>query len=56
MQRCKAWEQLEDREYSGRLTMIELHELLLKAGWPAKEAQEAANRRGFERQAAGEAM
>ncbi len=56
MNRSKAWDLLENPEYCGRLRMVDFYQLLLRAGWPAKEAQVLANQRGSERLDAGEEM
>ena len=56
MGRLKAWDLLENPEYCGRLNMVGLYNLLLKAGVPSGEAQEVANKRGWDRLSAGEEM
>lgn len=56
MPKVQAWERLNDPEYSGRLTMLEFYELLIKAGYTEEVAQRAASQRGWERLQAGVMM
>jgi len=56
MSRVQAWEQMNDPDYCGSLTMRQFYELLLKAGYSEEVAQEAASERGWERLNAGIAM
>ncbi len=51
--KVRAWEQLHDPEYAGRLEMSDYYSLLLEAGVGEREAQEAANERGRARLSAG---
>ena len=53
MPKVRAWERLNDPEYSGRLTMVEFYDLLLAAGYREDVAQRAANERGYQRLQAG---
>lgn len=53
VERVRAWEQVNDPEYCGRLSMAEFHELALLAGYSAEVAQKAANQRGWDRLCAG---
>lgn len=52
----QAWELLNTPDYCGRLTMAELHRLLIRAGYPAQVAHKAALQRGWDRLSAGEVM
>ena len=54
--KVQAWERLNNPEYSGQLTMGQFHALLLEAGYPEDVAQEAANKRGWDRLNAGVKM
>lgn len=56
MPRVQAWERLQDREYSGRLSMAAFYDLLVEAGYSEQTAQKAANQRGWERLQAGVTM
>ncbi len=56
MPRVQAWERLNDPSYCGRLTMLEFHDLLLRAGYSEDAAQRAANKRGWDRLQAGVMM
>lgn len=49
MRRVQAWERLNDVNYCAHLTMGELYDLMLRAGYPVEEAQKAASQRGLER-------
>jgi hypothetical protein len=49
MPKVQAWERLNDPDYCGRLTMGELYDLMLRAGYSEEAAQIAANKRGLER-------
>lgn len=49
MTKVRAWERLNDHNYSGNLTMVDLHNLLLEAGFSEKAAQKAASQRGWQR-------
>lgn len=54
--KVKAWERLHNPEYCGALTMGQLYDLMLAAGYSEEEAQKAASRRGAERLDAGVVM
>ena len=54
MVKVRAWERLNDTDYSGRLTTVEFYNLLLEAGFTEDVAQKAASQRGLERLSAGE--
>lgn len=56
MKTTRAWEQLHDPQYCGRLNMVELYDLMIRAGLSEDEAQEAANQRGLDRLEAGVTM
>lgn len=56
MKKTQAWERLNNPEYSGRLTMSQLYDLLLEAGYSEEVAQDAANKRGWDRLEAGVQM
>lgn len=56
MPRVQAWEQLCNPEYSGRLGAVGMYDLLIRAGYDHDAAQEAANKRGWDRLAAGQEM
>ena len=56
MARVQAWEQLNDPEYAGRLSMEGFEKLLLRAGYSTKDAHEAAMKRGWDRLSAGEML
>lgn len=56
MPRVQAWERLHDREYCGQLTMGEFYALLIEAGYSERVAQQAANKRGWQRLDAGVKM
>ena len=56
MLQVQAWEKLNDPEYSGRLTMGEFHDLLIRAGYNEEAALRAANKRGWDRLNAGVKM
>lgn len=53
MRRTQAWEQLNNPEYSGRLSMGEFYDLLVRAGYSKMVARKAANKRGYDRLEAG---
>ena len=56
MEKTQAWELLNNPDYCGRLTMGEVHQLMLRAGYSDTVAQTAASQRGWERMVAGEVM
>jgi hypothetical protein len=56
MPKVQAWERLNNPEYSGKLTMGEFYDLLLKAGYSEEVAQRAASKRGWDRLEAGVQM
>lgn len=56
MEKTQAWELLHNPDYCGRLTMGEVHQLMMRAGYSDMAAQEAASQRGWERLTAGEVM
>ena len=49
MLRVQAWERLNTPEYCGQLTMDQLYDLFIEAGYSEDVAQEAAKRRGWDR-------
>jgi hypothetical protein len=49
MPKVQAWERVNDPEYCGRLTMGELYDLMIRAGYSEEVAQEAAKKRGWDR-------
>lgn len=51
-----AWERLHDPEYAGKLNMEQFYDLLIRAGYSAADAREAAKQRGWDRMAAGLTM
>lgn len=53
MRSVQAWERLNDPEYSGKLDMEALHDLIVRAGYSEAAAQDAAQRRGWDRMQAG---
>lgn len=56
MDRLKAQELLEDYNYSGRLSMVGLYNLLMRAGYSHSESHKVAMQRGWSRLDAGEKM
>lgn len=56
MKKVQAWELLHNPEYSGKLRMGEFYDLMLEAGYSARDAQTAANKRGWARLNAGLVM
>ena len=56
MSRVQAWEQLNDREYAGQMSMSDFYDLLLRAGYNEQTARKAANKRGWQRLQAGVKM
>lgn len=56
MPKVQAWELLNDPHYSGHLSMGELHDLLLRAGYSEEVAHETASKRGWDRLDAGVKM
>jgi hypothetical protein len=56
MPKVRAWERLSDPHYSGHLNMAQFYDLLLEAGYSEEVAQAAANKRGWDRLAAGVMM
>ena len=56
MAKVQAWEQLNDAEYCGKLTMDQFYDLMLMAGYSQEAAQKAANQRGWDRLQAGVPM
>lgn len=53
MSRVMAWERLNDPQYSSQLTMGKFYDLMIESGYTEEEAQQAANRRGWDRLEAG---
>lgn len=53
MTKVQAWERLNDPSYHGNMTMGELKELALAAGYSEAAAQRMASHRGWERLSAG---
>lgn len=49
MRSTQAWELLNNPEHCGRLSMGELYDLMLRAGYSEDIAQEAAAQRGRDR-------
>jgi hypothetical protein len=56
MDRVQAWEQFNDPNYCGNLTMGQFKELLLKVGYKEEVAHKAAMQRGWDRLCAGVEM
>ena len=56
MTKVMAWEHLHDPHYCSGLDTIELYNLMLRAGYDREVAQEAANKRGWERLDKGVSM
>lgn len=56
MRRVQALERLQDPERGGSLPTAQFYELLLEAGFPEKDALEAAKQRGWDRLAAEQVM
>lgn len=56
MRTTQAWELLHNPEHCGRLKMVELYDLMVRAGYPDDAAQEAAKQRGIDRLDAGREM
>lgn len=56
MRTTQAWELLHNPTHCGKLRMVELYELMLRAGYSEEAAQEAANQRGCDRLDAGVEM
>ena len=56
MEMTQSWERLNDREYSGSLTMGEFEKLLITAGYSTNVAHKAAMQRGNDRLDAGAVM
>lgn len=56
MDGVRAWEELHDPVRSARLTMGEIEDLMVRAGYSLREAHAAAMQRGWDRLAAGEVM
>lgn len=56
MEGVRAWEMLNDPNYSARLTMDAFRKLLIRAGYSPKVAHKAAMQRGWERLSAGEVL
>lgn len=54
--KVQAWERLNDPDFCGNLTMDQLYELFVEAGYSEGVAQEAARQRGWDRLCAGIAM
>ena len=54
MDTTQAWELLNDQEYVRRLSMVEFRDLLIRAGYEAKEVRRLSKQRGWERLSAGE--
>jgi hypothetical protein len=53
MRKTRAWELLNDPDYCGTLGMVDLYDLMLRAGYSEDAAQRAANERGNRRLDAG---
>lgn len=47
--KVQAWEMLNNLDYVGQLNMVGYYNLMIKAGYSEKDAQESANIRGWER-------
>lgn len=56
MDAVQAWEQVNDPQYCGRLDMVGLERLLLRAGWSPEAAHKAALKRAWDRMTNGEAI
>lgn len=56
MPRIQAWELLNNLDYSRKLSMSELYDLLVEAGYTEDQAQCAANKRGWDRLSLGMTM
>jgi hypothetical protein len=56
MTRVQAWEQLNDPHYCGQLTLQQLYDLMVRAGYSHDVSEKAAKQRGWERMCAGVAM
>lgn len=56
MEKVHAWELLRDPEYCGGLTTGGFYDLMLRAGYSKREAQDAANERGWARLSANLVM
>ena len=48
MDKTRAWEMLNDPEYAGRLNVVGMQELMIRAGYPKDAVQRAINERGME--------
>jgi hypothetical protein len=46
MEKTRAWELLHDPEYCGRLDVVGMRDLMLRAGYPTEVVREAVNRHG----------
>ncbi len=56
MRSVQAWEVLHDPDRCGRLSTVELYELMVRAGYRDEDAQIAANQRANDRLDAGVKM
>jgi hypothetical protein len=56
VEKVRAWELLRDPEYCGNLTTGRLYDLMLRAGYGERAAQDAANERGWARLSANLVM
>ena len=56
VEKTQAWEMLNNPEYCGRLTVVGLRDVMLRAGYPMKVVQRAINQRGLERLSADMVM
>lgn len=56
MDKVQAWELLNNHDYSPRLTMSGLYDLIIRAGYPEEVAHKASMQRGLDRLSAGEVM
>lgn len=56
MPKVRAWERLHDPKYCVDLSMAEVYELMVEAGYSEAAARAAANERGHQRLNAGQEM
>lgn len=49
MHTTRAWELVNDPNYCSKLNMVDLYNLMLRAGYSEEVAQEASNQRGNDR-------
>jgi hypothetical protein len=51
--KVRAWERVNDPEMVGRMSMGQLLEMMIEAGYPREVAEEAASEHGWRRLEAG---